>query len=325
MPRPLRHQSEEAFYMITNRCGNGEFLMRPDPECRRIIAGCLARQVDKKDARLVCFGFYSNHFHAILGFPKLNRGSFMSDFTAQVSGRINDLRGRSGSMFPIRYDDQLLCDDQALRDKICYVLNNPVKDGLVPRADAWPGVNSMACHKTGDPFEGRWLNHERWTKLQARKTTDHERSEAMEHYTVDLYLPDALDGETDAEKRETLLELVEQDRQRLHDEAKQELGCPPKFMGAEKILNQDCRARPADSEIDKCGRSKRRMYVSSEPGGAAARRDKHRERTRDYREAARAMRNDEPYEFPHGMHPPGRARCVGHRRAAELFKAATDS
>jgi hypothetical protein len=325
MGRPLRHQSKDAFYLITNRCADGQFLLRPDPECRRIIAGCLARQAAKKNVRLVCFSFISGHFHLIAGFPEMNRDTFMGDLTGQISDRVNTLRGRSGPMFPIRYDDVRLCDDQVLREKICYVLNNPVKDGLVANASAWPGVSSMDCHETGNPFEGRWLNHERWKKLSRRKTTDHERCEAMEHYSVELHVPEALDGDTDSERRESMIDLVEKDRQRIHAQAEEEIGAKPKFLGPAEVLRQDCRDRPKNSDVDAPTRTKHRRFASSEPGGTAAYRQKHRERTREYRDAVDAMRNGERSIFPHGMHPPGHPRCIGHADACELYHASVDS
>jgi hypothetical protein len=324
MGRPLRHQKPDAFYLLTNRCADGQFLMRPDPECRRIISGVLAREADKLDVRLVCFAFISNHFHVIAGFPRLNRDVFMGRVTCQISDRLNSWRDRSGPMFPIRYHPEELADDQTLRNSICYVLNNPVKDGLVRTADDWPGVTSMDCHRSGDAFEGRWLDHQRWTKLSRRKTTDHTRDEAMDHHAVELHLPDALAGETDEERRQSLLELVADDRDRLHDEAEQTLGCPPRFAGPTAILNRDPRDRPADSDIDARGRSRRRMYATSEPGGAAALREAHRERTDDYRRAVEAMRNGDDPGFPHGMHPPGRARCVGHADACAARRSETD-
>lgn len=324
MGRPLRHQKPDALYLMTNRCADGQFLMRPDPECRRIISGVLARAADRFDVRLVCYIFVSNHFHVIGGFPKLNRDAFMGRVTCEISDRLNTLRNRSGPMFPIRYHPEELADDQAVRDKICYLLNNPVKDGLVPTADAWPGVTSMGCHRSGEPLEGRWLDHDRWHNLKRRKTTDHTRDEAMRHHSVQLYLPDALDGDTDDERRQSLLDLVETDRQRLHDEAEQKLGCAPRFVGRAGILNRDPRDRPTDSDIDARGQSRRRMFATTEPGALAGLREAHRKRTHAYRLAVEAMRDGDTYEFPRGMHPPGQARCAGHADACAAHRSASE-
>jgi hypothetical protein len=268
--------------------------------------------------------FVSNHFHLIAGFPTLSRRQFMEEFTGQVSDRLNSHRDRSGSMFPDRYDAQVLCDDQMIRDKICYVLNNPVKDGLVATPDAWPGVSSFEHHASGDALEGHWLNHDTWTKLSRRKTSDHQRSEAMEKYEVPLYVPEALEGESDDERRASLCELVEEDKERIHDEATEELGCPPKFMGPADIRARNPRSRPIDSDIDRRGRSSRRLFASSEPGGAAARREKHRQRTLAYRAAVDALHNGDPGQFPHGMHPPATVQCVGQSQAWHAYHASTD-
>jgi len=314
MPRPLRHQQADTYYLITNRCMDGMFFLRPDRECRRIIKGCLARAADTHDVRLVCFVFPSNHFHLIGGFPKLNRDAFMADLTGQISTRINSLRGRSGPMFPQRYDDQALLDDASLRQAVTYVLNNPVKDRLVPRADAWPGVTSIDQHRTGEPLVGRWLNHARWTKLRRRKA-DHERREAMETHRVELHVPDAFTGDTLDERRESLLAAVEDDRERIHAEAEQTIGSPPRFVGRPAIVQQHWRDRPTDSDIDGRSRSRRKLCKANKPERVDDYRRAHRLRSDAYRQAVDALHDGEPDEFPTGMHPPGRARCVGHRQA----------
>ena len=327
MGRPIRHQSPDTFYFITNRCCDGMFLLRPDRVCCEIVAGCLARAAEIHKVELVCFGFFANHFHLIARFPLLNRDAFMGDVTGQIADRLNKHRGRSGPMFPERYDAQALCDGTVLKDKIAYVLNNPVKDGLVARADKWPGVTSMSAHKTGEAFQGRWLNHREWTKLRRRKTTDHTKDEAMEAHRIELHVPEALDGDTDDERRASLLELVEDDRQRLHDEAEQNLGRPPTFMGRDAVLACDVRDRPANSPVDDRDKTRwrrRRMFVSSEPGGAAARREKHRERTRQHRAALKRMLAGKPHSFPVGTHKPGKARCIGHEEAVADHQAAAD-
>ena len=146
MGRPVRFVEADKYYFITNRCVMGLFAMRPDDEARRIIKGCLARAADKHDVELVCFMFMSNHFHLIARFPDRTLSEFMCEFQTQISNRLNDYRGRSGSLFPERFDAKALLDEKAVREKVCYTLNNPVRAGLVRQASNWPGVSSMEEH-----------------------------------------------------------------------------------------------------------------------------------------------------------------------------------
>jgi REP element-mobilizing transposase RayT len=188
------------------------YLLTPDDECRRIVKGCLARAADQHDVQLVCFCFLANHFHLIARFPKLNIAEFMEQFQSQLASRINDHRGRTGTVFPTRYHAQALLDETVLLDKIGYVLNNPVNDRQVAAADDWPGVTSMACHQTdANTLEGRWLNHKTWRRYRRRQSDDKGRDEAMETHRLELHLPEALDGETADQRRQSLLAAVKRE------------------------------------------------------------------------------------------------------------------
>lgn len=118
MPRPIRHVAPHRYYVLTNRCVLGKFILRPDEGCRRIIKGCLARAADKYEVRLVCFVFMSNHFHIIARFPERNMSEFMAELQSQIASRFNKYRDRDRNVFPDRYDDQALLDDRVLNDRI---------------------------------------------------------------------------------------------------------------------------------------------------------------------------------------------------------------
>lgn len=327
MARSIRHVSPTHFYLLTNRCVLGTHLLRPDEEACRILKGCLARAADRHDVELVCFVFLSNHFHLIARFPNQNMGEFMGTFQGQVASRINDHRGRSGTVFPRRYDDEILLDGQALEDKIGYVLNNPLHHDLVPAADAWPGVNSFGLHEEGEPLRGRWLNSREWTKLKRRKT-DHDREEAMETYTVELHLPETLggggaleavaDGGTDpADRRRRLLEIVRQDRRRRWAERTGAVDRPPPGMFApDEIREMDWRRRPEESPSSPF--DGRRLGVASNVEAICEYEEFRRDLSERYRTLSEAWREGddiEPEEFPAGTYPPTCQHCVGHESA----------
>lgn len=312
MPRPVRHVDSQTYFMLTNRCLLGMYLLAPDPECRRIIKGCLARAADHHDVELVCFCFLANHFHLIARFPKLNMAEFMEQFQSQLASRINDHRGdRSGTVFPERYDDQALLDEQVLRDKIAYVLNNPVKDRQVKTAERWPGVTSIDCHKAAhNTFEGRWLDHQKRRKYERRKTDDKGRQDAMETHEVELHLPECLDGTTDREKRRSLLQLVERDRHRRWADATGDRRRPPRVAGPRAVERLHWADRPETKPGDWMTQN-RWLGVASSPEKIQSYADKREEITERYRRALSAWRNQKTRPFPHGTYPPGHRHCVG--------------
>lgn len=307
MARPVRVVESDRYYLLTNRCLLGMFLLRPDDECNRILRGCLARAAEKYNVELVCYVFLSNHFHLIARFPDLNMAEFMEELQSQIASRINKHRGRKGTFFPQRYDDQAILDDETLLDKICYVVNNPVKDRLVPSAEEWPGVTSMDVHESDGVLEGQWLNGRRWYNLKRRKG-DHEREEAMDVHRVELHLPDALDGETREERRQALVELVTDDRHRIWASTTGDRNRAPRTPKRGELLSASWSER-AEEPFDPFKR--RRLCMGYTMDGIRDYREMRRQINRDYRDASRAWRRREVREFPHGTYPPGWRHCVG--------------
>lgn len=310
MARPIRYVCNGDYYFITNRCLLGQYLMRPDEECRRIIKGCLARAADQLDVDLVCFAFLSNHFHLVARFPRLNMSEFMERLQGQIAERLNKHRIRKGTVFPERFDDQALLDDKTLRDKIEYVLNNPVRADLVRRAEDWKGVSSMGLHLSGDPLEGKWLDYTKWRNLRRRKA-DHDRSEAMREHTVELHLPAALDDKDGVGRLERLRKLVRQKRRAYHS------GCSgsgpdecPDVLGFEAAAEQDWRKRAGAPETDPG--SRRMLGVASDAERTAEYHDNRRETSRNYRHASKKAPGVDRDAFPDGTYPPGSKHCVGH-------------
>lgn len=307
MARPVRLIESGRHYLLTNRCLLGMCLLRPDEETNRIIEGCLARAADKYDVDLVCYVFMSNHFHLIAKFPKMNMAEFMEEFQGQLASRINNHRDRSGPVFPYRYDDQALLDHQVIRDKICYVLNNPVKDGLVERPDQWPGVTSMDCHRDGDRLEGQWLNHRTWHNLQRRKD-DYPRRAAMEEFEVELQLPEALERDDESERRQSLLELVESDRRRLWAKETGDEDTAPSVLGPEAIETTEWEQQ---FDLPESVLASPRLGVASSPKLMSDYEDRRYEVNDDYGEAVSAWQRREVEEFPQGTYPPAWRHCVG--------------
>lgn len=235
-------------------------------------------------------------------------GEFMEQLQGQIAGRLNDHRVRSGPVFPERYDDQALLDAPTLRDKISYVLNNPVKDQLVETAEDWPGVTSMRHHYAGDStLEGRWLNHTEWRKYRRRKD-DYERSVAMEDHTVDLHYPAALEGESPEERRRSLIELIEDERDRLHRQWSTSPHRGEAVLGAEAVLEEfDWTHIP--SEPLSTGPSP--VGVASDEETAETYRQKRCRISKHYRRVSSQWPDCTRDDFPDGTYPPTSKHCVG--------------
>ena len=300
----LRLEEPDRYYLISNRIHRGEFQFRPDDECKRILKGCLAREVHRKNVRLVAYIFPSNHFHLVAGFPDQNRAAFMREFQKEVSRRITTLRGCDGEMFPKRYDPRVLLDAEVLLDRISYTVNNAVRHGLVTHPEAWPGVGCIEQIREDKPLVGRWLDHNEWHNLKRRQETP-PKSEAMIEYEVDLHIPECIPGGDEAERRQTMLDKIEEGRQQFCEEAGLDRHRRP--ADPDQYTRVDWRTQKSIDE-DWC--STRKACAGSDPGKVAGYLEKRRETDKLYRHAAEQWKHGEEATFPVGTYPPGQAQPV---------------
>lgn len=305
MPHHRRVEEPDRYWLLSNRTHEGKFLFRPDDECCRIARGCLAWWADQRDVRLVAYVFLSNHFHLVAGFPKANRGDFMRDFQGELSSRIKDHRpDHDGQVFSKPYHDLALLDPESLLNRISYTVNNAVRHGLVTHAEAWPGVCSVERHRDEEPLVGRWLDSNKWYNLSRRKNPP-SRQEAMVEHAVDLHIPESLPGDTDAERREAMLDKIEEDRTRFCKET-----------GLQRHLRPDDPTRFKESDwrkresIEETWCKKRKLCAGSDPGAVADYIQERRNIDESFREAAEDWKAGHKATFPAGTYPPGRSKPV---------------
>jgi REP element-mobilizing transposase RayT len=316
MGRPLRVCLPGKYYFITNRCFDGQYLMRPDDKSKALIIGILARAVCKFNVELVCFVFMSNHFHLICRFPDYNMAEFMSELTAQLCRRLNKLRGRSGPMFPRRYHDQILIGPGAIADKVAYVVNNPVKDALVAEAKDWPGVTSIHAQLNGGRITGEWYNGTLYNEMKQRGE-EPDRQDAMESHTIQLTVPACIQGDNRQARNERLLAAITRHRRELWVELGGDADEPPEVMGAEAVCQTDWRYRAGAIEYRKWAKTHRLLCWSRQPGAIRTHYERRVREAGWYRYSAARRKTGEYARFPYGMYPPGEATAWTPSREAE--------
>lgn len=99
---------------------------------------------DKKVYELDCFTIMSNHVHAVFAPLKDESGTcyglsrIMQSLKRRTASLANDLLGRQGSFWQGESYDHVVRDEDEWQRIVWYVLNNPVKAGLVQEWQAWP-------------------------------------------------------------------------------------------------------------------------------------------------------------------------------------------
>ena len=95
-------------YLITRRCAQRQFLLRPSPRVNQIFRYCLAYAARRFDIRLHAYCVLSNHYHLVLTDPKARLPEFMHWLNAYLAKSLNEQLRRweesPGYGFPTRPD-----------------------------------------------------------------------------------------------------------------------------------------------------------------------------------------------------------------------------
>lgn len=138
------------FYMVTRRCTQRQFLLRPDAQTNNAFLYCLADAAQRCNIAVLLTHAMSNHHHTIVFDRDGNLPVFTEHFHKLVAKSQNALRGRWENFWSAEQVCVVhLVDAADVMRKLVYVATNPVKDRLVERVHHWPGVNGLAALLAG--------------------------------------------------------------------------------------------------------------------------------------------------------------------------------
>lgn len=141
--RPIRENKPGRSWMLTSRCLESRFFLKPDPEAVQIMGFILARALRLfPGIELAAFTILSNHLHFVVTDRAGQLSDFCQYFFGKLSFEINILRGRTGTVFPRRFSAEEIVegDSEAFARVVRYVLMNPVEARLVSTYCDWPGL-----------------------------------------------------------------------------------------------------------------------------------------------------------------------------------------
>ncbi|MGE0869177.1 MAG: transposase [Kofleriaceae bacterium] len=139
MTRPRRVLPNTSA-MVTRRCTQRQFLLRPDDEACNAFLYCLIEAALKHDVQVVVAEMMSNHTHEQTYDRSGNRVEFYHRFHTHFAKCINMQRGRWENMWNNRQTSVVEpLDKEAWIDQIVYIATNPVKANLVEKVHHWPG------------------------------------------------------------------------------------------------------------------------------------------------------------------------------------------
>jgi len=133
--------------LVTRRCSQRQFLLKPGDTVNRVFLYCLAFAAARTGVLVHAFVVMSNHFHLVLTDPHGRLPEFMHWLDEYVAKALNVHRKRWENFWaPGSYSHVTLETTDDVLDKMAYTLANPVQAGLVARAAKWTGLTSATVH-----------------------------------------------------------------------------------------------------------------------------------------------------------------------------------
>jgi REP element-mobilizing transposase RayT len=128
-------------YLVTRRCSERRFFLRPSLIVNGIFRYVLAVAAERYGILLHAFCVLSNHYHLVVTDPHARLPEFHRYLDGLVARATNCCLGRWESFWdPDSYSAVRLETASDVLDKMVYVLANPVAAGLVRHGSEWPGL-----------------------------------------------------------------------------------------------------------------------------------------------------------------------------------------
>jgi REP element-mobilizing transposase RayT len=142
LPRPIL---PGRVYMVTRRCAQRAFLLRPDDITNQIFLYALGVAAQRFNIRIIAVTTMSNHYHAVVHDLDGTLPRFLELFHVLTARPLNRHRNRQENFWAAEQANFNYCVEQRdVLEKTVYALANPVAAQLVDKVMNWPGVSSLA-------------------------------------------------------------------------------------------------------------------------------------------------------------------------------------
>ncbi|MDC3955158.1 transposase [Polyangium jinanense] len=127
--------------MLTRRCYQRTFRLRPSAESNQIFLYSLAWAAAKTGVLIHAACVMSNHRHIVLTDVRGALSDFARELHRTVAKALNAAQGQWENLWSAeQYHSLELGSDEDVIDKIAYIASNPTEAGLVESPEEWPGV-----------------------------------------------------------------------------------------------------------------------------------------------------------------------------------------
>jgi REP element-mobilizing transposase RayT len=136
MGRPLRTLEAGGYYHVTTR-GNGGCAIFLDDRDRKLFLRLLVEARRRGRLRLHCWCLMTTHYHLVVELREVRLSRAMQYLNGVYARRFNARHGLRDHMFGERFASAPIESEEHLHHAIAYVLENPVRAGIVASYDHW--------------------------------------------------------------------------------------------------------------------------------------------------------------------------------------------
>jgi len=128
-------------YLVTRRCTQRQFLLKPSRRTNQLVRYCLASAAQKTGLLLHAVCVMSNHWHGVVSDPFARLPEFLEHFHRLLAKAQNASLGRWENLWSSDKTSVVrLVSDEDVLEKMAYTMANPTAAGLVRSPREWPGV-----------------------------------------------------------------------------------------------------------------------------------------------------------------------------------------
>ena len=245
-------------YLLTRRCLERRFLLRPDPEVTQTFLYCLGLAAERHGVEVSSVTALANHHHTTALDPRGELPAFARDLHGNVARALNVFRRRGESFWaPGSYSAVRLEDKEAVLARMVYTITNVVEAGLVERPEQWPGVCTQPedvgvrvievarprfFFRSREEEDDEEDASEETARDRARRHAP-PREPLPEVVRLPIVKPREFADMPDDEFRRLLRERVDARVAEIH--ARRRAAGKTRFLGAEAVLAQDPNDAPA--------------------------------------------------------------------------------
>ncbi|MFN7956067.1 MAG: hypothetical protein U0610_30425 [bacterium] len=245
MPRPIRWLQPRTRWFVTSRTLDAKFAFVPNVAVNQCVGFWFGRAL-KRFPGVHAHAIYvaSNHLHACVTDRDGSLSAFVGYFLGQLAKDVNALRERRGPIFHRRFSAEPILDDDAVAERIAYLVCNPIDDRLLEDWREWPGILLWTQSDQPETYRFRRLNETAYDLAKAhaeRQGKNIKQEDYFEEETVTISPVD--DGDGGVLDPNAIVRAVERRAQALRE---QHRGKP--YLGVKKILRQDANDAPKRSD-----------------------------------------------------------------------------